>query len=262
MSEKQVEIIAHRGASGLAPENTLAAMQLAIDIGVDWIELDVRQTLDRVLVCVHDETLNRTTTGKGHVITLNYKKIKQFDAGSWFSPEFSEERIPSLNEVLKLINGQCKLLIEVKGTQLLQYKIAENLLTLIKKHNAEKWVVIQSFNSDFLKKAYRLNPALKFNNLVNYSPSNMPIYIDRRIKLGNIFRLNYSEAVNPNYKKVTKKLIEKVKKHNRKIFCWTVDDPDEMQRLIELGVDGIITNFPNRLRDLLARIEETTISPD
>ena len=117
MSGKQVEIVAHRGASGIAPENTLAAIQLALDIGVDWIEIDVRQTLDRVLVCLHDETVNRTSNGKGHIITLNYKKVKQFDAGSWFSEAYRDEKIPSLNEVLHLIDGRCKLLIEMKGTQ-------------------------------------------------------------------------------------------------------------------------------------------------
>lgn len=262
MSGKQVEIVAHRGASGIAPENTLAAIQLALDIGVDWIEIDVRQTLDRVLVCLHDETVNRTSNGKGHIITLNYKKVKQFDAGSWFSEAYKDEKIPSLNEVLHLIDGRCKLLIEMKGTQLLQYKIAENLIGLIEKHEAQNWVVVQSFNSDFLKRMYRLNSGIKLNNLVNYSPSNLPIYIDRRIKLGNIFRLDYSEAVNPNYKQVTRKLIAKVKKHERKIFCWTVDEPNEMRRLIDLGVDGIITNFPDRLKKVLQELNEISISRD
>lgn len=262
MSGRSVEIVAHRGASGTAPENTLASIKKALDIGVDWIEIDVRQTLDRVLVCLHDETLNRTTNGKGRIVALNYKKVRQYDAGSWFSDDYKNERIPSLNEVLKTVNGKCKLLIEVKGTQLLQFKIAENIIKLIDKHNAASWVVVQSFNSDFLKKMYRLRPDLVINNLVNYSPSNIPIYIDRRIKLGNIFRLNYSEAVNPNYKQVTRKLIAKVKKHQRKLFCWTVNDPKDMRRMIDMGVDGIITNYPERLKKVLEELNHLPISHD
>ena len=109
---------------------------------------------------------------------------------------------------------------------------------------------------------HKINPAIKLNNLVNYSPSNLPIYIDRRIKLGNIFRLKYSEAVNPNYKKVTRRFIAKVRKNHRKVFCWTVDDTSEMLRLIDLGVDGIITNHPERLKALLASLENIAISHD
>jgi glycerophosphoryl diester phosphodiesterase len=108
-------IIAHRGASGSAPENTLAAIELAIANKADMIEIDIHQTKDGKLVVIHDDKLDRTTTGKGKINELTLEEIKKHDAGSWFNTSFSNEKVPELKEVLELINGKCKLLIEIKG---------------------------------------------------------------------------------------------------------------------------------------------------
>ena len=248
-----VEIVAHRGASGIAPENTLAAIKKAIEIGVDWIEIDVRQSLDRVLVVIHDENLKRTTNGKGLVIATPYQKIKSFDAGSWFSQEFKNETIPSLNEVLALIKKtQTGLLIEIKGTKLAQPKLCQNLIDLLRKHDVYEQVIVQSFNAELLKTLRRLDKNIVINSLINFQSRSLPIYVDRIPKLGNIYRVSKAAAINPNHKIVTESFVNQVHKNNKRVFCWTVDDPNEMRRLIKLKVDGIITNYPNILKDILA----------
>jgi glycerophosphoryl diester phosphodiesterase len=249
---RKVEVIAHRGASGTHPENTLAAIKQAINLGVDWIEIDVRQTLDRVLIVIHDETLSRTTSGRGRIISKNYSTIKQHDAGSWFSPEFKDEKIPSLNEVLNLVEkSNCKLLIELKGTLLAQPKLASNIISMLEKHAMKERVLLQSFNSEVLRALQKEDPTVALNNLINYHSRSMPFYIDRIPKLGNIYRVKYTEGINPNYKKVTEKMVAKVHESGKKMYCWTVDNPSHMEQLIELGVDGIITNYPERLLALL-----------
>ena len=252
-----VEIVAHRGASGIAPENTMASIKKAIEIGVDWIEIDVRQTLDRVLIVIHDENLKRTTNGKGLVVTLPYKKIKTLDAGSWFDPKFKEETIPSLNEVLKLIKkADARLLIEVKGTKLAQPRLCENLIELIQKHEVYEQVVIQSFNAEFLKTLRRLDKKIVINSLINFQSKSFPIYIDRIPKLGNIYRVSKASAINPNHKIVTQAFVDQIHKSDKKLFCWTVDNPEDMRRLIDLKVDGIITNYPDRLKAILKAKQE------
>lgn len=244
-------IIAHRGASALAPENTMAAINKALDIGVDYIEIDVRLSLDNVPVVMHDAKVNRTTNGKGPVVWFYYQSLKKLDAGSWFSPEFKGEQIPSLNEVLGAVVPKAKLLIELKGSLMMQPLLARKLVQQINKHKAQKHCIIQSFSAPLLKSIHRENPDLELNLLLNYSNKAIPIYIDRVPKLGNIYRFKKSSAINPNYKLVDRKMVNAIHEKGRQIFCWTVDDEDEMKRLIDLGVDGIITNHPDKLKKLL-----------
>ncbi len=249
-------VVAHRGASAYAPENTLAAVDKAIAIGVDYIEVDVRLSLDNIPVVIHDARVNRTTNGKGRVVTLPYPKIKRLDAGSWFDPVFHQERIPSLNEVFRRALPHTKLLIELKGSQLAQPLFARRLLELVEKYDAEKAVIFQSFNASILKSLSRENPLLKVNQLVNYANPKSNYFRDRLPKVGNIFRLQYHSALNPNYKWVTPEFIEKVHGEGKKIFCWTVDDPKAMESLCKMGVDGIITNTPDVLKQVLAEIQD------
>lgn len=120
-----IMVIAHRGFSGQAPENTLASFQKAVELGSDMIELDVRFSKDGQVVVIHDDTIDRTTNGRGKVADYTLKELKQFDAGSWFAPQFSGERIPTLKEVLELVKGKVLVNIEIKDESPGQYKITD-----------------------------------------------------------------------------------------------------------------------------------------
>ena len=180
-----------------------------------------------------------------------YQSLKKLDAGSWFAPNFKDERIPSLNEVMHRVFPKTKLLIELKGSLVMQPLLAREVVALIKKFNAQDLCIVQSFSAPLLKSVLREDPSINVNLLLNYQNNKLPIYIDRFPKLGNIYRFKNSNAVNPHYKYVNPELIAEIHKKGKKIFCWTVNDEEKMKRLIDMGVDGIITNHPDRLKVLL-----------
>ena len=148
-------IIAHRGASSLAPENTLAAVQKALDLKVDVVEIDVHRSSDGELVVLHDATLDRTTTGSGPVKQYSLEEVKSFDAGSWFSPSFVEERIPTLREVLEKTKDQATLLIELKGE-----RTEVRTVELVKELGMTDQVIIQSFDFLQIQKAKQKAPEI------------------------------------------------------------------------------------------------------
>lgn len=249
--KKDIKIIAHRGASGHAPENTLASIDLAIKMGADMVEIDIRQTIDGVLVCLHDANLKRTTNGNGLIHTKRYKNIKKLDAGSWFHSSFKNESIPSLNEVLKLCKNRCKLLIEVKGDQITQNKLVRNLVYRIQKHQAHSWVIVQSFNPIIIKEVKKQDRNIETNQLIYFQYNKLPIFSARLPSIGFSFKRKMHSGVNTDFKKLTPKLIHNIKKQGKQAFCWTVNEEHEMKQMIDLGVDGIITNYPDRLKLVL-----------
>src|SRR5690554_851116 len=143
-------IIAHRGASGIAPENTLTAFQKAIEIGVDRIEMDLRQTIDGEVVVIHDKTIVRTTNGWGSVRKMSLKKLKSYSAGSWFNPDFIDEKVPTFREVLELVQGKTQLLLEVKDGSPYHQGIEKNIIELVNEYKANEWCIVQSFNDRIL----------------------------------------------------------------------------------------------------------------
>ncbi len=256
MQKAKPYIIAHRGASGHAPENTMAAIKLAVQMGADMVEIDVRQTFDGVLVCLHDASVRRTTNGKGYLSTFYYKSLKKLDAGSWFGSEFQHERIPSLNEVLQYTKTRCKLLIEVKGDQVTQLKIAKRLVEVIKKHDAYGSVIVQSFNPAILRATRRLDKRVEINQLIYFQHSTLPIFSARLPTLGYSFKRKLSSGVNPSSKNLSEEFLQKMRKAGKHVFCWTVNDKEEMEKLVTMGVDGIITNYPDRLVEVLKETEK------
>ena len=250
-AQHRVQNIAHRGASALAPENTLAAIRKAIEIGVDMIEIDVRQSLDHEVVVMHDRSLKRTTNGHGKVRKKTLAELQKLDAGSWFAPEFANERIPTLEEVLTTVKGHCGLLIEVKDGHKRSPWFAKRLVTLIRQFDAYDWVVVQSFNNAILQAIHRLDSRITLNKLVVYTLPGIPVYYDVGFKLGNVVRDETTKALNPNQRYLSKQLLQRLRASNRQTFCWTVDDVPTMKKLITMGVDGIITNHPDRLKQVL-----------
>ena len=235
--ERKVIITAHRGASGLAPENTLAAFRKAMELGADFSELDVTMTKDGKLILLHDDTLERTTNDSGNVWDYTLEELKQLDAGLWFGGKFEGERLPTLAEVIELVKGKMKLNIEIKVNGH-EPGIVEKVVETVRNKGFTKQCIITSFDSATVERVMEIAP---------------------EIPAGFIFNEDYPEDVfdgkwpilSVKYKIVDAAFLEKARASGKEVHVWTVNKEDEMRRLIDLGVDGIITNFPNRLIEVL-----------
>ncbi|UQA96086.1 glycerophosphodiester phosphodiesterase [Streptomyces halobius] len=251
--------VAHRGASAYAPENTLAAVDAAHELGFPWVENDVQRTKDGELVILHDNSLARTTDveqvfpdrSPWNVADFTLDEIKKLDAGSWFGPEFKGEHVPTLEAYLERVehNGQ-KLLMELKSPELYPGIELQTLSELhragwLGKSHVKRRLIIQSFNADALKNVHGLRRDIKTGFLGKPSLADLPKYAE------------YCDQINPHHKAVTHEYVEAVHglkgPHRRpmELYTWTVDDGPTAVKVAGLGVDGIITNKPDVVRDAL-----------
>jgi len=235
--------IAHRGASAAAPPNTLAAFRRAAELGADGVELDVHLSADGVPVVIHDFTVDATTDGTGPVAGLTLAQLKQLDAGSTFDPAFAGERIPTLEEVLEM-EERLFINVELKATGLRDSGLERAVTALIKRCGARDRVLFSSFNPFSLRRARKLAPHIPAGLL--YAPD-LPLPL-RRAWLAP---LAPHEARHPEHTMVDARYMAWARRRGYRVNTWTVDDPEEMRRLIRLGVDGIITNVPDVLHDVL-----------
>lgn len=241
-SEKaqKVDTIAHRGASGYAPENTMAAFRKGFEMKADYIEIDVQMTKDGHLVVIHDTTVDRTTDGTGKVGSLTLEEIRELDAGSFFGEDFAGEPIPTFEEVLDEFRGKTGILIELKAPELypgIEKKVAEALQDRnMDKPNNEK-IIVQSFNFDSMKKMNELLPDLPIGVLTG----NKNDLTDEKLEEF----ATYADYVNPSQNLVTKELVESIHDLDMQISVWTVRKPEEVEPLLEAGVDDIITDYPD-----------------
>lgn len=252
-----MEIIAHRGASGTTPENTLVAIQKALDVGADSIEIDVRMSADKEIFLMHDSKVNRTTNGSGAIRKLTSAYIKTLDAGSWYAPQFADQKVPTLLECLELINGRAKLLLEVKSSQKSRYpEICLRINEIIKKMDAYNWVIFQAFDSDVLTQMHQIEPKIILNKLIVYNLGLSPItkiYFDEKLRSGNLLKVEYLAGINCHFRYATKTLVTRIHKADKKIYCWTANSTRTMKRLMRIGVDGIITNYPEKLKIIMGK---------
>ncbi len=244
--ENKIKVIAHRGFSGIAPENTLIAIKKALELGVDFIEIDIHQTKDNVVVVIHDDAIDRTTNGAGEVKDYTYAELQQFDAGIWKGAQFKGEKIPTLDEVLTLIKGKSKLLIEIKDTYNAYYGIEERALELIERHSAKKWCVLQSFDDFSLEHVKLIDRSSSFelHKLLEFDISSLFDEIN-----DGVYR--YVKAINIDYELLTKEIVEKIHQNGFKVYTWTVNTEEAIKSVIEIGVDGIISNFPDRVKKVM-----------
>lgn len=251
LKAEEFEIIAHKGASGSAPENTLAAFQMALDLGVDMIEIDVRNTLDEEIVVFHDETLNRTTNGKGPVHDFTLAQIKGLDAGSWFDPQFRDERVPTLKEVLDLIDGQCKVLIEIKHMNHPHYHdFAEKLIDVIRgERNGYDWVILQSYEQAYLDAAHEYDDHVQTKQLLVGEDSTplLAFYMESRVHLGRSHTDARLTALNPEFTTLSTRRVFRMHARGYKVYTFLVNNRDDMIKMLHMGVDGIITDYPEKL---------------
>jgi glycerophosphoryl diester phosphodiesterase len=245
--KRKIALVAHRGASDVAPENTLAAVRKALQTPAEFIEIDIHQTRDSQVVLMHDASIDRTTNGEGYISDLTLDEIKKLDAGSWFDSTYRNERVPTLEEVLQLVKGQKKLLIEIKkGPE--YYSNIENLtLALIRKHNAGNWCVIQSFYDPVLQKIWKNEFAVTTHKLIIGKMPWLPLYFDHGLRWGSFDKYYRASAINVNQYFATKSFIRHVHNNGFKTFVWTLDDPKAINYVIERGADGVFSNKTSSL---------------
>jgi len=228
------KVIAHRGSSLQAPENTLAAFRLALEQGAEGIELDIQMTRDGELVVLHDETLERTTAGAGYLYKHAYSEIADLDAGAWFSPKYGGERIPKLSAVLDLIKGTNKIVnIELK-TGIIPYAgIEQQLVSLLTTYHGID-IVVSSFNHYSLRTLKKLAPEIKIGAL----------YMAGLVEPWHYATMLRAYSLHPLYLNIIPELLTGCRQAGIALFPWTVDRPEDMSRLLAAEVEAIITNDP------------------
>lgn len=229
-------IIAHRGASAYAPENTLSSIRKAVQMGTDGIELDVRLSKDGNVVVIHDRSVNRTSNGNGRVEDLTLEQLKNLDFGSWFSSEFKNERIATLEEVFSYLKDWNGLInVEIKSEWLQFTAIEKKVAELILKFDRQDNTIVSSFSALSLIK-FKLIKSRIQTGILYHTSDKLPLI---RAKLLNV------DAIHPWYENVTKEVRKNASKNNIKINTYTVDNPAEIRKLASMGMDGIITNVPD-----------------
>lgn len=241
MSNHNPMIIAHRGAKGIAPENTLAAFQLGLDQGCQGIELDVQLTADEEIVVCHDLTLDRTTNGKGLIVEKSLAEIKTYDAGSWLGDSFLGETVPTLDEVFDLVPDSIMINIEIKYSY--EGRMERKLVEFLRRRGRLNNVIVSSFDHKSIRRLKQLEPAAKIgllyqNNLLDstaYAQSfDVEVY-----------------SLHPYYPFLEAEDVRKAIENGYYVYPYTANEEKDLLQLTSFGVSGIITDFPGRLKALL-----------
>lgn len=231
------QITSHRGNSTAAPENTMLAVEYAVRDLSDCVEIDVQETLDGQIVVIHDTNLKRTTGLDQNVWETTYAEIQELDAGFWFDPQIQDAKIPTLDEVLDYCDGKINLNIEIKG-----YEHADNLeqsvIDIIEAHDMESQCYFTSFNYNSLRTIKTINPDFQTGYIVSAA-------------YGDFSRMKYADFFSVRSTSITSNMVKEIHASGKQVHAWTVNGPDEMRNLMELGVDNIITDNPIMARKTL-----------
>lgn len=236
-----VLVIGHACAAGEAPANTLAGVRACLDAAAEAMEIDVQLCADAVPVLMHDDTVDRTTNLSGPVREKTLAELQAADAGEG-------EPVPTLDQVLALVDGRLSVLCELKatpGSPEQDQQCVDEVVAVIRRHNAESWTAIHSFNPDMVERARHTEPRI---SAAIISPPVADEAADRL--LGALLKRN-GQAVSVHHGAVDRVLVEKAKRRQVTVWCWTADTEADWARVVEAGVDGIITNVPHRLREWL-----------
>jgi glycerophosphoryl diester phosphodiesterase len=236
---KRPLIIAHRGYRARYPENTLAAFEAAIDAGADMIELDVLLTKDRKVVVIHDESLDRTTSGQGRVSDYTLSELKALDAGSWFDSRFREERLPTLEEVLEKVDGRIPINIEIKRSAYELHHppdaIEKQIVELVARKNAVENVLISSFEWRVLDHLSVLKKAPAIALLSQHPRLGNPLEACKRLG---------AFSWNPSGRSLKKEHVRKMHEAGILVFPYNVNTPKDVRRVLDMDVDGLIVDDP------------------
>ncbi len=238
--------IAHRGASGVAPANTIAAFEKAAELGADGVELDAHLCADGVPVVIHDFFLQSTTNGTGPVAAQPLAALAELDAGSWFDPSFAGERIPTLAQVFESVGQRLLINVELKSQSREDRGLERAVIDLVERYKMSDRVLISSFDPYALRRVRSLAPHLPLGLL--YSP--LPSSWLGRVRAWRM-RTLHPDTINPHWALLRPATIRRAHARGRRVVTWTVDQVEVMRRLCLWKVDGIITNHPDRLRAVL-----------
>ena len=238
-TDEHVFVTAHRGSSRDAPENTLAAIKLAIKQKADYAEIDVQTTKDGEVVVFHDADLKRIARPRDSrkIRDLDYATLRKVDVGSWFSPKFANERMPLLKDAIDACRGRMKLNIELKPVDNTDLALAEAVVKIVEKEDFVDQCVLSSFSLKSLLHAKRLNPKIKIGLIAV-------------VTLGDLSRLDV-DFLSLSVRRVTPALIRSASANKMQVHVWKIDDPKQMSAMMELGVDNILTDVPDKLRDVI-----------
>ena len=237
MFESIIIVVAHRGFSAIYPENTVLSFRKAIELGVDFIELDVRQTKDNEIIVLHDEKIDRTTDGSGFVKEMTYKEIQRYDAGRWKG--YSGEKIPHLKEVFEAMDSNTRILIEIKQCD------TEKLIKVIDDCNFRDRVFVGSFNLEYVKQIRNISPEIVTSLISSSIPENLIDLIISGIK-----------KIDISFKCLTRITVKNLLFRGFIINGWTPDTEEDIIKTIQTGVQFITTNRPDILKNILSKNEE------
>ncbi len=252
-------VVAHRGYRAKYPENTTVAFEAAISVEADMIELDVCLSRDRIPVVIHDKTLDRTTNGKGLVSEHTLSELKELDAGSWFSTEFKDETIPTLEEALLKIKGRVTVNIEIKPESFEELSpqdaIEVQVCEMVEKLEMADSVLISSFEHFFFSRIQRWYHDQNKSKIIRTATlQEAPLSDDFAAA---ICQRHNAYSFHPDECQVTPKLIQLLKSGGVRIIPYTINDEKRMEQLIKLGVSGIISDEPELLLEVIRRLESS-----
>lgn len=238
-AQDYLEISAHRGGAKFAPENTMAAIQFAIDCKADYAEIDVQETADGVLVLSHDSYLGRTANVKKFIWEVTYAETQEMEVGSHFNPVFEGEKIPTLQEVIEACRGKIRLNIEIKSNKHNQ-DIVEKVVDLIRQEQYETNCIVTSMDYKFLKQIKELYPEVVTGYTLN-------------MEYGEIEKLEAVDVYSIKYTYLTRELVDRIHTMGRQVYAWTANSRRAIRWAIDTGVDNIITDNPDLVRKELLR---------
>ncbi|MBP1157393.1 MULTISPECIES: glycerophosphodiester phosphodiesterase [unclassified Paenibacillus] len=237
-------IIAHRGASGYAPENTMKAFQLAVDMKADGMELDLHLTKDGEVVICHDDDVKRTTNGQGLIKELTLEQLRRLDAGAWHSEPYAGETIPTLQEFMAVASGTNMLInFEIKNLPYYHKGIEEKLIRSVRDHDMLDRVIVSSFDHYALAETARLEPSMKLGALFSTNIIKPWDYV-RQLPFA-VYSLH------PHYSFVDEAYIRQSHAHGFKVYPYTVNEGEWAAPLAQAGLDGVITDVPDQLKIIL-----------
>ena len=237
-------VVAHRGASGHAPENTMAAFRRAVEMGARFIETDLHLTRDARVVAIHDSTLDRTTNGHGLVDSMPLEEVRALDAGAWFTSPLSEsfagERIPTLDEIVRFAKETDVIFyLEIKSDS--TWGVEHAVVAALRDTGEAARALILSFDPATLISVNRLDQTMMTGYLCEHPSNDL---VERTVRAG-------ARQIAPRGDLVTPEMVKKAHQAGLQVVAWTINEPDQMRRLITAGVDGIMSDYPDRLVSVL-----------
>lgn len=236
-------VFAHRGASLYAPENTLSAFQTALEQGAPAMETDAKLSTDGEVVLIHDQTVNRTTNGKGRVSDFTLVELKELDAGCFFGPQFAGETIPSLREVFEVFGKRLYYNIELTNYRTPWDNLVKKVVELVKEFHYEENVLFSSFYPLELTQAKRLLPEVP----LAFIEINKPV----TRKLSGWLHQLLPDIIEPTYTYLDEAYVQKQRGWGKRIQVYTVNRPEEIRKMVRLGVDGIISDNPKLCLEII-----------